>query len=310
MVAKLGDSSNYVSQIQKLLSFLGYDLIVDGHFGNVTVRSTKAFQKKSGLFIDGVVGPNTFSALKVAQKRTAKESHARLHPKIYPDNLNINTTHVLPPEQYNKQLTDKCQIYLHFTAGRPSAVNTIRGWGNNVSKVSTAFVVDGESGQVFEAFHPDYWGWHLGVKGTNGKLDKCSIGIEICSFGPLKKEDDKYYAWPPYDLKTKKYAYKTEVLEKNVYKLDEEFRGFKYFYAISDEQIENLEKLLIYLCKEYNIPVQDSFDNSWFDFKLSDLKNNKTPGIWTHVNVRKDKTDLYPDKRIIKMLNGLSDKIK
>jgi len=309
MIARLGDSNEYVSQIQKLLSFLGYDLIVDGKFGKTTLRSIKAFQKKSGLSIDGIVGPNTFTALKVAQKRTAKESQSRIHPKTYPDNLNINVTHSLPSEQYNKQITDKCQIYLHFTAGRPSAVNTIRSWGNNVSKVSTAFVIDGDTGQIFEAFHPDYWGWHLGVKGTNGKLDKCSIGIEICAFGPLKYKNNKYFAWPPIDPKTQQALYNTEVSEENVYKLDTEFRGFKYFYSLSDEQITSLEKLLIYLCKEYNIPVQESFDKSWFNFK-PELKVNKTPGIWTHVNVRQDKSDLYPDDRIIKMLNGLSDKIK
>jgi len=306
MIAKLGDTGQYVSQIQKYLSFLGYDLVVDGHYGKVTLRSVKAFQKKSGLSVDGFVGPQTFITLKAAQKRTAKEDSFPIHPKLYPADLNIITNFTLPAEQYNKQITEKCQIYIHFTAGRSAAKNTIEYWGNNVSRIATAFVIDGDNGGIYQAFHPEYWGWHLGVKGTNGKLDKASIGIEICAFGPLKKKGDKFYAWPPTDPDTQRALYKTEVSVDHVYTLEEEFRGFKYFYAYSDAQIASLEKLLLYLCKEYKIPVQGKFDMSWFDYKLPELKKNKTPGIWTHTNVRTGKTDSYPDHRLIDMLNKIS----
>jgi len=172
MIAKLGDTGQFVSQIQKYLSFLGYDLIVDGNYGQVTVRSVRAFQKKTGLTVDGEVGPQTLIALKASQKRTAKENCSQIHPKSYQDSLNINVDSTLSAEQYNKQITDKSQIYIHFTAGRSSAKNTITYWGNDEPKISTAFVIDGDTGQIYQAFHPDYWGWHLGVKGTNGKLDK------------------------------------------------------------------------------------------------------------------------------------------
>ena len=35
----LGDRGPEVSQLQKYLSLLGYDLVIDGHFGNRTKKS-------------------------------------------------------------------------------------------------------------------------------------------------------------------------------------------------------------------------------------------------------------------------------
>lgn len=298
MSVKLGDIGSKVSEVQKLLSLLGYDLIVDGHFGDRTLRSVKAFQKKVNLTADGIVGSKTLEALKAAQKRTAKEEKGTITEKQY-RNLDIVRTHQLDATQYVKQKTDKDKIFIHFTAGRKSAIRTIGSWASDEPKISTAYVIGADDGKAYEAFHPDFWGWHLGVKGTNGALDKPSIGIEICSFGPLKKVGDKYYAWPN--------DWKTEVPAEEVYELETPFRGYKYYQAYTDEQMNTLEKLLEYLIESYNIPVQGSFDMSWFEF-MPDLIKNRTAGIWTHVNCRKDKCDSYPDYRLLELLNRLSKK--
>jgi len=297
-MVKLGDIGTQASEVQKLLSMLGYDLIVDGHFGKKSARSLKAFQKKYNLTADGIAGSKTMTALKAAQKRTSKESKEPIENIKYGE-LVINTDYKLPPEQYIKQLTEKSQIFIHFTAGRASAKNTISYWGSNESKVSTAFVIDGDTGIPYEAFHPDYWGWHLGAKGTNGRMDKASIGIEICAFGPLKKRGEKYYAWPS--------DWNTEISDDKVYSLNKEFRGYKYFYSYTDAQLEYLEKLLCFLIEKYNIKIQESFDLDWFEYK-PELYKKTLPGIWTHTNVRKDKSDSYPDHRLIKLLNKLAKK--
>jgi len=294
-MTKFGETGSEVAEVQKLLSLLGYDLIVDGVFGKKTLRSIRSFQKKYNLTQDGIVGNKTLMALKLAQKKSTKPIHSSIL-KIDYQNLMVNTNYSLPSSQFIKQITDKKQIFIHFTAGNPSAKNTIRYWGSNESKVATAFVIDGDTGEIFQAFHPDYWGWHLGIKGTKGKLDKQSIGIEICAFGPLKKKNDKYYAWPS--------NWNKEIPEKEVYKLEKKFRGYNYFHAYTEKQLESLEKLLRFLINKYNITVQANFDETWFDYK-PELIKNATPGIWTHVNVRKDKTDSYPDKRLLKILNNL-----
>ena len=36
---------------------------IDGHFGWYTLRALKQFQKKKGLVVDGICGPNTWKAL-------------------------------------------------------------------------------------------------------------------------------------------------------------------------------------------------------------------------------------------------------
>lgn len=294
-MAKLGDKGAEVTEVQKLLSMLGYDLIIDGSFGDKTARSLQAFQKKMGLVVDGVAGPKTIEALKAAQKRTAKEEKGQPVAKNY-GTLSIETKYQLDPTQYLKQTTAKNKIFIHFTAGGPSAPNVIKYWDSDEPRVATAFVIDGEKGQIFECFNPDYWSFHLGVKGTNGALDKSSIGIEICAWGPLTKKGDKFYTYV-----------NTVVPDDQVYELENPFRGFKYFHKVSDEQFNQLEQLLEFLITQYDIPVQKSFDVSWFEFN-QELIDKKTPGIWTHTNVRKDKSDMYPDQKLIDMLNRLGKK--
>ncbi len=181
MVAKLNDKNEYVAEIQKLLSLIGYDLIIDGQFGEKTERSIKSFQKKSGLKEDGVVGDITYEALKASQKRNSKET------KIMPESHNYEFQVIersLSVNQYIKQVFDKTQIFLHFTAGGPNAENVISGWNADEPAISTAYVIDRREGAIYEAFKPEFWSYHLGTKGTKGKLDKCSIGIEICNWGP------------------------------------------------------------------------------------------------------------------------------
>lgn len=298
MNLKFGDINSKVSEVQKHLSFLGYDLLVNGEFGDRTLRSIKAFQKKVNLDTSGIVDSKTLEALKAAQKRTSKEEKTILTPKVY-GNLDVIKTNQLDVSQYVKQQTNKDKIFLHFTAGGKSASKTIGSWGSDELKISTAYVIDAENGKAYEAFHPDYWGWHLGVKGTNGALDKKSIGIEMCCFGPLKKVGEKYYAWPN--------DWKKEVPVDEVYELETPFRSFKYYQAYTDAQLDTLEKLLEYLIENYNIPVQKNFDMSWFEY-MPDLVSKKTAGLWTHVNCRKDKFDSYPDHRLLELLNRLSKK--
>ena len=77
----------------------------------------------------------------------------------------------------------------------------------------------------------------------------------------------------------------------------------------SDKQMESLEKLLLWIIREYKIPVQDiDFNRNWAEYNKTLIKE-KTPGIWTHTNVRKDKRDMYPDHRMFEALNRIKEKV-
>ncbi len=62
---KFGNRGANVEKLQKLLNAKGAKpaLDVDGIFGTLTLSAVYAFQKKSGLAVDGIVGPKTWKAL-------------------------------------------------------------------------------------------------------------------------------------------------------------------------------------------------------------------------------------------------------
>jgi hypothetical protein len=59
----IGDRSNDVREVQRMLNALGYHLVVDGDFGEATRRQVRAFQHDRGLKVDGYVGEDTMAEL-------------------------------------------------------------------------------------------------------------------------------------------------------------------------------------------------------------------------------------------------------
>jgi len=62
----LGDTGSGVKQVQAALAAQGYKVSADGSFGPQTEQAVKAFQAKSGLKQDGIVGPATWARLQAA----------------------------------------------------------------------------------------------------------------------------------------------------------------------------------------------------------------------------------------------------
>lgn len=59
----LGSQDNATREVQQRLVDRGWHLHVDGVFGLQTLQVVKAFQSQKGLTVDGIVGPQTWSAL-------------------------------------------------------------------------------------------------------------------------------------------------------------------------------------------------------------------------------------------------------
>lgn len=61
---KQGATSVAVRQLQALLNAHGATLVVDGRFGDGTRSSVLAFQRAKAIKVDGVAGPQTYTALR------------------------------------------------------------------------------------------------------------------------------------------------------------------------------------------------------------------------------------------------------
>ena len=162
---KKGSKSDSVKILQELLNKHGFNLTVDGDFGNKTEAAVKSLQTRLNLTVDGIVGSKTFEAL---------------HDK-YEANINIIKdflkVHITP-----KTRTSIKYLVIHFTAGSSSKPGRAKSAKHTfeTSQASADFCVDDRD---IVQFNPDpykYYCWAVG----NSKTDitnSNSISIEICS---------------------------------------------------------------------------------------------------------------------------------
>lgn len=213
----------------------------------------------------------------------------------------------LPESQYIKEETKKVQIVLHHTAGNSSAPATIKMWNaDDRGRIATCVVISGKGvsadsvdGEICQAFSSKYWGYHLGIKPDvfrsvgvpYQRLDKLAIGIEICNWGPLTKKGDKFFNYV-----------NREVPADQVCELEKPYKGYKYYHAYTDAQIESVKQLLLYWNKIYGIPLDYNLTDMW-NVSVNALKG--VPGVYTHNSYRKDKSDISPQPKMIAMLKSL-----
>ena len=229
--------------------------------------------------------------------------------------LDIDRTYRLSSDEYHHKEFDKKYIFIHHTAGGPKARYVVDGWNKpayykksgNLVRVATAFIIGRDDvNKVHECFDPKYWAEHIGIsEASNYKFQRNSIGIELCAYGGLKKRGGKFYAWPNKFGTGKGKA--TIIPENEVVTLSKKFRDYKYFQAYSETQIQALEKLLEYTIEKYNVPVQSNFGMDWFSYNSSQVKNPKD-GIYSHAAVKMEKSDLYPDPRLIEVFRKIAKK--
>lgn len=214
------------------------------------------------------------------------------------EDLNL-VQHPLDQNQYIAQEHPKKQIYLHHTVGGADGKRDIDNWNANRARVGTAVCIS-RDGTIVQAFSSKHWAYHLGLKesafDSKGlpyvSLDKVSIGIELCSYGPLKLDKDGIF----------RTVYNNAIDESEIEVLDKPFRGWdKYWHKYTDAQIESVRKLLLFWGHRYNIPLE--YNEDVWDVTMRALMAE--PGVYTHCSVRYDKSDIYPDPRLIEMWKNL-----
>ena len=290
MLLKLGSRGIEVKELQEFLNIAN-----DGIFGRDTENSVKNFQSINNLVVDGIVGPATWESMGLASTDSSETSY------ITSNDLLIHK-HYLPLEEYKKGPIDPEYLFLHHTAGWNNPYKCIDSWGRDSrGAIATEFVIGGPSikgndtsydGDVVQAFPEGNFAWHLGDNGSQ-QMHVNSVGIEMCNFGYLK--DGKTYVGTTAD-------------ESQIITLDEPFKGFETWHKYSNEQIEALRKLILYIANRDNIDVSaglpaqiKQYGAKAFEFN-EDAYYGRIKGLWTHTNTNKGKFDMSPQPELLDML--------
>jgi N-acetyl-anhydromuramyl-L-alanine amidase AmpD len=214
----------------------------------------------------------------------------------------------LDEDQYIKEEVPKVQIYLHHTASSPDPYGVFKWWAQTPERIATAFIIGRgtgttwKDGDIIQAFNSSHWAWHLGLKPshlavggvgakTNKYLNSRSIGIEICSWGQLTKTDKGFISYAG-----------TIVPDVDVVELPMSYRGFRYYQAYTDAQLDSVRELVLYLGNKWKIPT--AFKGPEM-FNVCPKALQGEPGVWTHTSVRPDKNDCFPQPQLIEMLKSL-----
>jgi len=185
----------------------------------------------------------------------------------------------LPAGQYFKEVFPKRNIVLHHTVSS-TARSALTWWGIDRQRIGTAYVID-KDGTIYEAFQPEYWAHHLGLKTSNNvALNRCSIGIELANEGPLRF-DGLGYRWN-FSPTTKGVPY------KGLGYTFAKWRGYECWAEYTEQQYQALNELLPMLLDRFKLEPTICPDLE-FNARVADKYS-----IYAHCNIRRDKSDVSP----------------
>jgi len=195
--------------------------------------------------------------------------------------LLVDTTAMrLPAKEYFPGPTKKSAIVLHHTVGG-SAQSTFDFWRTDPQHIGTHYLVE-RDGRVYQTFPIEGWAFHLGLKRAASAIENRSIGIEICSEGPLTLRAGKFYCFDRVSDRTAFYG--------KIHDCREEWRGRRYFAGYTKEATEAVIELVKKLLDEHGIRRQMPEDPKGFDEK----KYVSLEGVLSHSHIRADKSDVHP----------------
>lgn len=192
----------------------------------------------------------------------------------------------LPPEQYYAERHIKTQICLHHTVSA-EADPAYNWWKLTAEHIAAAYIIE-KDGTIYECFNPAFWAWHIG-KGSTKQHNMQSIAIELVNEGWLINKNGSYY-WCD-----GRFKYDGNQIIRNNY------RGQMYWPSYTGNQMDAVTQLTAYLCREFNIPPMVHTKHNYAPELLNSFK-----GIYSHCNVRKDKTDISPAFDLNAFQNGLN----
>lgn len=236
---------------------------------------------------------------------------------------------------YYPEETDKIQITLHHTAILGASVEAVvNSFTRKSNHVSTHFIInrDGDYDQLFPL---KYWGNHVGSKRAgNSYLQKSTISIELEGMGYLKavgrvtNGKGEFYKTAKFKQGSRIVTYKQlaggqpDPAVARPYKMKSDgslvpatsYKDSRYYHAYTKAQLDRLKQVLKQIQKEYpNITIgsQYSGGNGFYEQfpsgkKLSETAFSFNRGTFTHNSYRTDKSDVFPQKELIELLQEFS----
>lgn len=207
-------------------------------------------------------------------------------------------------------------IFLHCTAGWDNPYSVIKDWNSDSrGQVGTQFVIGGKhaqtlndqyDGEIVECMRYQDYGWHIGIGNT--LMHRASIGIEICNLTYLNKVKNDFFMW------ANKRVNPNEIVD-----LKQNYRGYRYFHRMTNEQLHSLNFLLAKISKEQDIDITKGLKERLkkmdkfkvFDYD-PDIKAGKYKGLFCHTNVSGpnkwggyEKWDLFPQDEVCDLILSL-----
>lgn len=196
---RIGSQGDAVQQLQLALAKLGYPLTGTGHFGGATDTAVSDFQKSRNLLADGVVGPQTATALDIALAalRPATTTVAVANGKPAPD---ITITPIAPPPTARPLWVTEAMKWINTREAPGSADNPqIVAWARE------------EGGEIAQDYTHDSIPWcalfanmilyKVGLKGTGtlwaldfAKWGEPVNGPAVGAFAPMKRDGGGHIA--------------------------------------------------------------------------------------------------------------------
>lgn len=316
-----------MTKIQELQKFLKLELtnILDP----ITISALKNLQLSFGIYPSGIIDDTTINRMKTRYGIDLDKFSDIIEPienithpiKKEPimDIPNITTDlsekdkkiidYPLKSGQYINSINTKKMVFLHHTAGNANPYACIDDWNRDSrGEIGTHFVIggintSGHDGLILRAINEKNHAYHLGNdagKPLPSIMTTSSISIELCNFGWLTLKNGKYYTYV-----------NSTIDSKYVVKLDKPFRGYEYWHDYSDKQIESLKYLLNYIKNIHKIdiklglPALVKTGKTLHDSLNNIIPNTTTTGVWSHTNVRNEKSDLYPNPKLIKLFKEI-----
>lgn len=192
---KINDRGDKMLEIQKKLNKFGYNLLEDGIFGDKTYAAVIDFQKRAGLVVDGVIGPETLAKLDM---EPTEEMMYKADPKDKPTPSEssaeeyINSQDIVSSTEYLIWV-DTSKFKVNFFTGSKNEWVLLRSMlcslGAPATPTPKGFFVVGEKGPMFRVnssvickYYTQFYGnylFHSVLLNNDGEVVDGRLGVRI-----------------------------------------------------------------------------------------------------------------------------------